>query len=110
MTEPDQWDRLLAQLGDWPVDDGWVILDDAVRAAGISRSTLRSWYRSGKIESHMVPGPNGPQRIVRLEAVIEQALRSSRARRQLEHARSLEADVEELRRRVEALERQLGVL
>lgn len=102
------WNALLAQMAQWPDEEGWVTLDEAMRVAGIARSTLRSWYRSGKIAARMIPGPNGPQRVVRLDEVVEQALRSSRARRQLERARSLEAEVEELRIRLEALERRLA--
>jgi len=56
----------------------------------------------------MVGGIHGPQRSVPLDAVVDRALRSSRVRRQLERARSLEAEVEDLRRRVEAIERHLG--
>ena len=44
-----------------------------------------------------------------LDAVLDRALQSSRARRQLEHARSLEAEVEDLRRRIRAIERHLGL-
>ena len=107
---PDvDWDRLLLQLGSQPLQEGWVTLEEASRSAGVSRSTLRSWYRSGQIPSRMVAGVHGPQRVVPLEAVVDRALRSSRARRQLEHARSLEAEVESLRRRVEAIERHLGL-
>jgi transposase len=57
----------------------------------------------------MVAGIHGPQRVVRLDAVVERALQSHRGRRQLEHARSLDAEVASLRRRVEALERHLGL-
>jgi transposase len=103
------WDSMLLQLANQPVDDGWVTLEEASSAAGVSRSTLRSWYRSDQIPSRMVAGIHGPQRLVPLEAVIDRALRSSRARRQLEQARSLEAEVEALRRRVEVLERHLGL-
>ena len=103
------WDDLLTKLADQPFEDGWVTLEEASRAAGISRSTLRSWYRTGKIPSRMVGGPNGPQRIVPLDAVVGLSLRSPRTRRQLEHARSLEVEVEELRRRLEAIERHLGM-
>jgi transposase len=104
------WDSMLLQLANQPVDDGWVTLEEASSAAGISRSTLRSWYRSSQIPSRMVAGIHGPQRLVPLEAVVDRALRSARARRQLEHARSLEAEVEALRQRVEALERHLGIV
>jgi hypothetical protein len=57
----------------------------------------------------MVPGAHGPQRLVPLDAVVDRALRSSRVRRQLEHSRSLEAEVDELRRRLDAVERHLGI-
>jgi predicted site-specific integrase-resolvase len=103
------WDGMLAQLASQPYEEGWVSLEEASDAAGISRSTLRSWYRSGQIPSKMVAGPHGPQRLVPLEQVVDRALRSARARRQLEHARSLEAEVAELRRRLDALERHLGL-
>jgi hypothetical protein len=103
------WQRLLAQLAPLAEDDGWVTLDEASSAAGVARSSLRSWYRAGLVASRMIPGPHGPQRVMPLDAVLERALRSARVRRQLDHAKSLEAEVEELRRRVEALERYLGV-
>jgi transposase len=103
------WDKMLAQLAAQPVEDGWVTLQEASSAAGVSRSTLRSWYRSGQIPSRMVAGDHGPQRMVLLEAVVDRALRSSRARRQLENARSLEAEVDALRHRVEVMERHLGL-
>lgn len=103
------WEALVAQLDQWPLEEGWVTLAEAQSATGLSRSTLRSWYRRGEIPSGMVAGIHGPQRVVRLDAVVERALRSDRARRQLEHARSLEAEVASLRRRVEAIERHLGL-
>jgi hypothetical protein len=103
------WDNLLAQLATQPVEDGWVTLAEAVNATGVSLSTLRSWYRTSQIESRMVAGLHGPQRMVLLEAVVNRALRSSRAYRQLESARSLEAELEALRQRVEAIERHLGL-
>ncbi|MGD0982534.1 MAG: excisionase [Acidimicrobiales bacterium] len=103
------WDELLAQLAEQPQEEGWVTLDEASGAAGVARSTLRSWYRAGQLPSRMVAGVHGPQRLVPLDAVVDRALRSSRVRRQLEHARSLEAEVEELRQRLEAIERHLGL-
>jgi transposase len=103
------WDALLAQLATQPLEEGWVTLPEAANATGVSLSTLRSWYRTSQIESRMVAGPHGPQRMVLLEAVVGRAVRSSRARRQLEAAHSLEAEVEALRRRVEAIERHLGL-
>lgn len=105
----NEWDRMLDELAAQPIEEGWVTLDEATGATGVSRSTLRSWYRSGLIPSKMVAGVHGPQRIVPLDLVVDKALGSPRSRRQLEHARSLQAEVEELRRRVEVIERQLGL-
>jgi transposase len=103
------WDGMLAQLASQPFEEGWVTLEEASNAAGLSRSTLRAWYRSGQIRSKMVAGRHGPQRLVPLDQVVDRALRSARARRQLEHARSLEAEVAELRQRLETIERYLGI-
>ena len=72
------WDDMLAQLANQPVEEGWVTLQEASNAAGVSRSTLRSWYRASLIPSRMVAGTHGPQRMVPLEAVVDRALRSSR--------------------------------
>jgi predicted site-specific integrase-resolvase len=106
--EPD-WDLMLGELAKQPIEEGWVTLEEAVAATGVSRSTLRSWYRGGRIPSRMVAGLHGPQRIVPLAAVVDQALASPRSRRQLDQARSLQTEVEELRRRVEVIERHLGL-
>ena len=104
-----RWEDVLAQLATDPPDEGWVTLAEACRATGLSRSTLRSWYRAGAVPSRMIAGAHGPERLVRLDAVVERSLASARGRRQLEHARSLEAEVEELRARLEAVERHLGL-
>jgi transposase len=103
------WDELLARLAAEPVEEGWVTLDEAAAAAGVSRSTLRSWYRSRRIPSLMVAGPHGPQRLVPLDAVLDEALRSPRVRRHLDRARSLESEIDELRGRLEVLETIVGV-
>ena len=103
------WDRVLGELSNQPIEEGWVTLEEAVAATGLSRSTLRSWYRTGRIPSRMVGGVHGPQRIVALSSVIDQALGSARSRRQLDHARSLQAEVEELRDRLARIERHLGL-
>lgn len=108
-TTADRWDVLLGELASHSMEEGWVTLDQAVDAAGVSRSTLRSWYRSGRIASKMVAGVHGPQRIVALSEVVDQALASPRSRRQLEHARTLQAEVDELRQRLERIERHLGL-
>ena len=103
------WDDLLAQLAEQPQEDGWVTLEEASSATGVARSTLRSWYRSGHVPSRMVAGIHGPQRLVPLPAVLDRALQSPRIQRQLDHARSLEAEVEEMRQRLETVERLLGL-
>ncbi len=77
MPSEVDWDSMLAQLATQPVEEGWVTLLEASNAAGVSRSTLRSWYRSAQIPSRMVAGTHGPQRMVLLEAVIDRAFRSS---------------------------------
>lgn len=56
----------------------WVPLAEAERQAGVSRSTLRAWYRGGQIASRLMPGPHGLQRLVPLEAVLARAERSPR--------------------------------
>ncbi|MGH9054558.1 MAG: excisionase [Acidimicrobiales bacterium] len=109
-TTGDRWDRLLGELASHPVEEGWVTLEEAVDATGVSRSTLRSWYRSGRTPSKMVAGVHGPQRIVPLAVVIDQALKSPKSRRQLEQARTLQAEVDELRQRLERVERHLGII
>ena len=110
MTDGDvDWDALLAQLGAQPPEQGWITLDEAAAAAGVSRSTLRSWYRSDQIPSRMVPSLHGPQRLVPLDAVLDRAMRSPRLRRQLDAARSVEMELSDLRHRVEQLERHLGL-
>ena len=103
------WDELLGQLPDQPSEEGWLTLEEASSAAGVARSTLRSWYRAGHIQSRMVLGAHGPQRLVPLDAVLDRALRSSRLRRQIEQGRSLTAEVDRLRQRVEVMERLLGL-
>ncbi len=51
----------------------WVSLAEAAAAASVSRSTLRAWYRDGRLDSRLVPGPNGPMREVPLDPVLERA-------------------------------------
>jgi hypothetical protein len=105
----EDWDVLLGQLSDQPVSEGWVTLEEASAAAGVARSTLRSWSRSGQIPSRMIVGPYGPQRMVPLDQVLDRAMRSTRVRRQLEQGRSLAAEVDRLQQRLEVVERLLGL-
>jgi hypothetical protein len=80
----EQWgqefaiERELAGLGRDAADGTWVSLAEAERAAGVSRSTLRTWYRTGAIASRLMPGPHGLQRLVPLEVVVDRAARSPR--------------------------------
>jgi hypothetical protein len=98
--------ELFAQLEDVP----WVTLAEAEAEAGVSRSALRSWYRSGQITSRLVDGPNGPQRLVPLDAVIERAAQSPRLRRRAEREVELEAQLAVVRHRVDQLELRLASL
>jgi transposase len=100
------WDSLLDQLK--AAEPGWVTVAEACEAAGVSRSTLRGWYRTGEVPSRMVSGVHGPQRLVPLEVVIERAMQSARVRRQLDRARSMAQRVADLEARVAALERAVG--
>jgi hypothetical protein len=104
-----QWQdelTLFAQLDETP----WVPLATAEAETGVSRSALRSWYRTGQISSRLVDGPNGPQRLVPLDAVLERAARSPRIQRRAEREIELEAQVALLRHRVDQLELRLTSL
>src|SRR5882757_5443948 len=114
METPSNWEDRLArwqnelelfeQLDETP----WVTLGKAEAETGVSRSALRSWYRNGEIQSRLVDGPNGPQRLVQLDAVIERAAASPRIQRRAEREVSLEAQVTLLRHRVDQLELRLA--
>ena len=71
-------ERELADLGAGPPDDTWVTLAEAERQASVSRSTLRTWYRTGQIASRLMPGPHGLQRLVPLDVVLDKAATSPR--------------------------------
>jgi hypothetical protein len=98
--------ELFAQLDDLP----WVPLAVAEAETGASRSALRSWYRSGQLPSRLVDGPNGPERLVPLDAVVERAARSPRIQRRAERGISLEAQVALLSHRLDQLEQRLATL
>jgi hypothetical protein len=90
--------------------DGWVALPEASRRTGVSRSALRTWYRSGQIRSRLIDGPHGPQRLVHLDEVANRAEQSPRIRAKTEAEISLEAQVALLRHRLEQLEIRLAHL
>jgi hypothetical protein len=105
----EQWAEELALLR--AVEDvAWVPLATAEAEAGVSRSTLRAWYRAGHLPSRLVDSPNGPQRLVPLHAVVERAAASPRLRRRSEQAVGLEAGLALLQRRVDELEARLAAL
>jgi transposase len=86
----------------------WVPLAVAEAETGVSRSALRSWYRNREIPSRLIDGPNGPQRLVPLTAVVERAGKSPRLQRRAEREIGVEAQVVLLQRRVDQLELRLA--
>jgi predicted site-specific integrase-resolvase len=109
VTVNDEWDSLLEQLAGHELGDGWVSLSEAALASGVSLSTLRSWYRSGKVASRMVPGVHGPERRVRLDEVADRSSRSARLSRQWQATVATEAVLADLLARVAAIEARLGL-
>jgi hypothetical protein len=85
----------------------WVTLERAAAETGVSRATLRHWYRTGEIPSRLVDGPHGPQRLVPLAPVAERAQGSPRIRRAAERRAAGETEVEMLRRRLDQVELRL---
>ena len=109
----DEWDQLLELANLEAGMEGpatWVDLTSAEASTGVSRSALRSWYRSGQVPSRLVDGPHGPQRLVALEAVVERARQSPKLQRKAARAVSVEAELALLRERVADLERRLAAL
>jgi hypothetical protein len=100
------WERALEAWSAEP-DGAWVTVGEAERRAGVSKSALRAWYRSGQLPSRLVDGPHGVQRLVPLDAVIQRAAQSPRIQRRLAGGVGLEAEVTLLRRQVDELERRL---
>lgn len=80
---PDAWLRILELEQELATQAAsrWVSLAAAEKAASVSRSALRTWYRSGRIPSRMDDGPHGPQRMVPLDAVLAVAEGSPRLAR-----------------------------
>src|SRR5205823_31572 len=115
-TPVSEWEERLArwqqelELFTQLDDTHWVPLAAAEAETGVSRSALRAWYRNGEIPSRLVDGPNGPQRLVPLDAVVARAARSPRIQRRAEREVSLEAQVALLRHRVDQLELRLAAL
>ena len=88
----------------------WVTISEAEEEAGVSRSAIRAWFRSGEVPSVVVEGPHGEQRLVDLEAVVARAqLAGNRIGRRRPGPDATDR-VEDLERRVEELERRLADL
>src|SRR3954453_6626339 len=111
-----EWEDRLAKWQDEldifaQLDDvHWVPLAQAEAETGVSRSALRAWYRHHEIPSRLVDGPNGPQRLVPLDAVLGRASRSPRRQRRAEREVSLEAQVAMLHHRLAQVELRLAHL
>ena len=91
-------------------DLGWVTLGEAAEASGASRSTLRAWHRSGRIPSRLADGPHGPERLVPLDAVLEEAQHSPRLWKKATAAVQEEAEVAVLQQRLAQLEQRVAAL
>jgi predicted site-specific integrase-resolvase len=89
---------------------GWVTLARAEELTGASRSTLRSWYRTGDIRSKVVDGPNGPQRLVPAQDVLDRASRSPHIRQRSSREVALEARLAIVSGHVEALDARVRAL
>lgn len=70
----------------------WVTLREAHQATGASLPALRRWYRDGLIESVVVPGTHGDQRLVDLEEVTSRAAASPNIGRRTRRAGAAERD------------------
>ncbi len=55
---------------DAPRADGWVPYRDAAAQAGVPAKTVRNWHQAGKVPRRYVPGPNGREAWVPLDAVV----------------------------------------
>lgn len=50
--------------------DGWVPYRDAAAQAGVPAKTVRNWHQAGKVPRRYLPGPNGQEAWVPLDAVL----------------------------------------
>jgi transposase len=105
----DEWELEL-ELNARLAGSDWVTLEHAAAETGVSRATLRLWYRTGQIPSQLVDGPHGPQRLVPLAVITERAQASPRIRHSAERRMADEAEIEILRRRVDQLELRVAAL
>ena len=110
MSWEDRLDQWRAELDLFEQLDGWVSLLEAASRTGVSRSALRTWYRSGQIRSRLIDGPHGPQRLVNVDEVAARADASPRIRAKNEHEIALEAQVALLRHRLDQVEARLAAM
>jgi len=71
----------------------WITLREAHEATGASLPALRRWYREGLIDSVVVPGAHGAQRLVDLEEVTARAASSPGIARRAAAGRASPEDV-----------------
>ena len=117
MPEPIDDAALADLLDEWrrdPVTDepDWVTVAEAEEATGVSRSAIRAWYRNGDVPSHMVGGRHGGQRLVDIDAVRARAAAAGRrmgrrSQPRVDLVELLLERIDDLERRIEALEREL---
>jgi transposase len=110
MSWEERLQRWRAELDLFDQLQGWVPLQEASNRTGVSRSTLRAWYRSGQIRSRLIDGPHGPQRLVHIDEVASRADASPRIRAKAERELGLEAQMELLRHRLDQFEIRLSAL
>ena len=101
-ADPTGWEDLVAANDRDPTRVRWSSLAEAAAAAGVSRSTLRSWFRAGRLDSRLVPGPFGPQREVPLSKVLELARVGDRLGREAMDPAAAVAALEQALLRAEA--------
>ena len=110
MNWEDRLEQWRSELDLFEQLEGWVSLVEASARTGVSRSALRTWYRSGQIRSRLFDGPHGPQRLVHVDEVAARADASPRIRAKTEREISFEAQVALLRHRLDELEIRLAAL
>ena len=111
--EEVEWEALLEEWSAELDGDRWITLAEAEVETGMSRSALRSWYRSGQIRSRMVDGPNGPQRLVPRDAVRLRAALAARRKPGVkldDEVGRLSSEVERLTQELESLSTRLADL
>ena len=71
----------------------WITLREAHEATGASLPAMRRWYREGLINSVVVPGAHGAQRLVDLDEVTARAASSPGIARRASRGRATPEEV-----------------